>query len=162
MARLSISEAARQAGISRQYLHKLIKNGTVTASTDEMGTRYIEDSELLRAFEGRLPKVKPPSAVPTNATGVVYSGVQRITPPEFPGLQVEVQLLREQLRKTEERHREQVQEYRQREQRLLDQVDRLTEAVKQIEHRPADPQPVQAPPAPTPRRGLFARLFGRS
>src|ERR1035437_9867298 len=176
MAKMSITEAAKQSGITRQYMHKLIKAGTVTALTDEAGNRYIDDAELLRAFDGRLPKIKPPS---TNDTPVVSKELRLITPEKnslITGLRVEVQLLRErledkseQIRKAEERERVEVQQLREqlrktedREQRLLDQVDKLTDTIKQIEHKPApDQAPADPPPAPK-RVGWFGRLLGRS
>lgn len=173
MAKMSITEAARQAGITRQYMHKLIKAGTVTAATDEAGNRYIDDAELLRAFDGRLPKIKPPS---TNDTLVDSKELRLITPEKtslITGLRVEVQLLRErledkaeQIRKAEERERVEVQQLREqlrkteeREQRLLDQVDKLTDTIKQIEHKP---QPEPAAPEPhqnQPKRGFWGRVF---
>ena len=126
MSRMSVSEAARQAGISRQYFYtKFIKTGDLTVSVDENGNKYIDQAELLRACNGRLPWAKPPSTV----NDTLQSKNLRHTTPEITrsidGLQVEVQLLREQLQKSEER-----------EQRLLGQVDRLTDTIKQIEHRP--------------------------
>ena len=154
MQKMSISEAARQSGITRQYMHKLIKAGTITASTDEMGNRYVDSSELLRAFDGRLPKIKPPSTKETVLQPVTLRNITLENNSVITGLQVEVKLLREQLLKEETREhtetqllRDQVQEYRQREQRLLDQVDKLTDTIKQIEHKASIPETVPTVPA---------------
>ena len=51
MARVSISEAAKLAGISRNSLYKTyISKGRITVSGDKSGKKYIETSELLRVF----------------------------------------------------------------------------------------------------------------
>lgn len=51
MAQVSISEAARLAGISRGGLYKTYLNkGVISVSTDSAGKKFIETSELLRVF----------------------------------------------------------------------------------------------------------------
>jgi len=146
MARLSISEAARKSGLSRQYFHKLINKGVVTAAVDEQGNKYIDDAELLRAFEGRLPKTKPPSTKETvNKDVITAVSLQRETPgvnATIISLQTEVNLLREQLSKTDVQEkseisllREQLRKSEEREQRLMSQVDKLADTIKLIEHK---------------------------
>jgi len=180
MARLSISEAARQAGVTRQHLHRLIKAGKATASTDEMGNRYIDDTELLRAFDGRIPKVKPLSLKDTEPPHVTLHEITPLNDGQITALQVEVQLLREQLAAAKERDQEVVQllreqlqkseereqEYKQREARLQSTVDKLTDTIRQIEYRPepAPPDEYTSLPDPQlapPRRGFWARVFRR-
>ena len=51
MAQVSISEAARLAGISRGSLYKsYIKKGVISVSADAAGKKSIDTSELLRVF----------------------------------------------------------------------------------------------------------------
>ncbi len=51
MARVSISEAARLAGISRGSLYKSYLNkGVISVSSDSSGKKFIDTSELLRVF----------------------------------------------------------------------------------------------------------------
>lgn len=51
MALVTITHAARLAGISRQYLYKAyIKTGKVSVERDSKGSPLIETSELLRVF----------------------------------------------------------------------------------------------------------------
>ena len=51
MAQVSISEAARLAGISRGSLYKsYINKGVISVSTDSAGKKFIDTSELLRVF----------------------------------------------------------------------------------------------------------------
>ena len=142
MARLSISEAARQAGISRQYLHtRYIKRGVLTAFTDETGKPYVESADLLRVFEGRLPGPKTSGAqvtgVASNDTAV---SLQQMTP-DIVGrtaqLQAELTAAHEQL-----------QEAREREKWYQAQLESLTGTLRQLEHRPGS------------RRGWLSRMFG--
>lgn len=51
MASVSISEAARLTGKARSTIHKYIKQGRVSMTTDAItGTKSIDISELIRAF----------------------------------------------------------------------------------------------------------------
>ena len=51
MALVSVSHAARLAGISRQHLYrKYIKPGEISVQRDEKGDPMIDTSELLRVF----------------------------------------------------------------------------------------------------------------
>jgi excisionase family DNA binding protein len=132
MGRLSISEAARQTGISRQHFYKLVKDGKVTTERDEDGNPYVDEAELKRAFGGRLPKVKPPT---TPHDKVTVSDGRQHTPVYdsiIVGLQKEVELLREQLQKAEYREAE-----------LHRHIERLTTQQPQVE-----------------KRGIFQRLLG--
>ena len=54
MAKVSISQAAKLAGISRTALYKsYINKGLLSTSRDEAGKKYIDISEILRVF-GKL------------------------------------------------------------------------------------------------------------
>ncbi|WP_444822903.1 hypothetical protein, partial [Vibrio parahaemolyticus] len=51
MALVSISEAARLTGKARSTLHKYIKQGKLSTTTDKnTGSKSIETSELIRVF----------------------------------------------------------------------------------------------------------------
>ena len=145
MARLTISEAARQAGISRQYLHtRYIKRGLLTAFKDELDRPYVESADLLRVFEGRLPGPKPP-VTPRDVSlhGVTEQVLTSGNDSSTAGLHATVKVLQEQLSAAQDRERW----YQQ-------QVESLTQAVKLLEHRPGDPQ------EQAPRRSWLSRLFG--
>jgi hypothetical protein len=142
MARLSISESARQAGCSRQYLHKLIKAGTLSSSKDENDQPYIDDSELLRVFDGRLPRQTPITAVTRNRDSNEHHTITGTNTRPITGLQPLVEVLQEQLQRAETREKEQREEFLERERRLLDQVDKLTDTIKQIEHKTPAAEPV--------------------
>lgn len=53
MAKVSISEGARLAGVSRSTLNRHIKNGSISKNNDNAGRPYVDTSELLR-FYGQL------------------------------------------------------------------------------------------------------------
>jgi hypothetical protein len=134
MARLSISEAARQAGISRQYLHKkYISSGKLSVNKDEQGKPYVDSSELARVFDGRLPG--PLKEVAGVAPIVTSSSLQEMT----DGLLAQLQSYREQLAKSEER-----------EKWLQGQVESLTGTVKLLQQS-----------VTSTKRGFWSRLIGR-
>lgn len=81
--KLSISEAARRAGIQRQTLYRKIKAGAISTVQGDDGQQLIDLSELARIF---------PSAVATAG--------QPVTGPDSPAdslLQAEIRHLRERL-----------------------------------------------------------------
>ena len=53
MSRLTISEAARRVGKSRQYLYKLNKDGVITFQRGDKAP-YIDEAELFRVFGDTL------------------------------------------------------------------------------------------------------------
>ena len=125
MARVSISQAAKLAGVSRSSLYKTYLNkGAISVSKDSSGKKYIETSELLRVF-GTLQ----------GDTSIQPQGIQKNTgdtPELSPSVthdsakDIEIKLLREQLEKSE-----------QREQWLQAKVDTLSDTLKLLEHKPA-------------------------
>jgi len=96
MAILSISAAAAAAGVSRQTLYNIIKEGKITVTTDNAGRRGIDTSELLRVF-GELKKnpAAAPAADPPPATD------QSALVDE---LRARIRLLEDQLAKSEARY----------------------------------------------------------
>ena len=138
MARLTISEAARQAGITRQYLHKkYIKTGTLTAFKDELDRPYVESADLLRVFNGRLPgpklKVAPVDGI--SPPGILHKATLETTG-EVRGLQVEVAVLREQLHAAQEREKEKDRAHQERERWYQGQLESMAGALKLLDHRP--------------------------
>lgn len=62
-SRLTVTEAARLAGISRTWLYKLRDNGKLTIGTDAAGRSFIDAAEWVRCFEhserARRPEPAP-------------------------------------------------------------------------------------------------------
>lgn len=86
MALVTISEAARLTGKARSTLHKYIKQGKLSTTTDsETGTKKVDTSELLRVF-GNI-KTTGSDMVTTVAK------LQQTTPEDTHALQVKLQLL---------------------------------------------------------------------
>ena len=96
MAQVSISEAARLAGISRGGLYKSYLNkGVVSVSTDSAGKKFIDTSELLRVFgelKGDSSELSPSEQK--------YTGTLSPEKPQENGetaQDVEIKMLREQV-----------------------------------------------------------------
>lgn len=162
---LTIGKAAKEWGVSRQTIYNKIKEGEISYSKDDKGTRQIDSSELARVFGS--PKESNKAATST------------------PNSDPMVDLLREQLEKTEKRL-ERVEESLQEKDRALIELMETVQANMQLflGHQPSSdkdkapepevppiviaeaPKPEPAPTAPTPptqpekkaKRGLFQRL----
>lgn len=50
MTQLSISDAAKRVGVTRQTIYKKVSNGELSATTDRRGNKQIDVSELLRVY----------------------------------------------------------------------------------------------------------------
>lgn len=86
MALVTISEAARLTGKARSTLHKYIKQGKLSTTTDsETGTKKVDTSELIRVF-GNIKITGGDMVSP-----VVK--LQQTTPEDTHALQVKLQLL---------------------------------------------------------------------
>jgi hypothetical protein len=129
MPKVSISEGAKLAGISRSYLYrKYITPGGISVEKDSAGNSVIDTSEIIRVF-GRL---QGDSDQFTESTQLVTLESNN----KNAALQVEVQLLREQLTAATER-----------EKWLQGKVDQLTgqldTTTRLLEHKVA-PEPPKA------------------
>jgi len=89
--KLTLGQAAKQAGISKSYLSRLIKSGKISAERQENSELRIDPSEL-----SRLADIRPHAQNPGNSTS------ERLETPREQVLQREVELLRELLRDKEE------------------------------------------------------------
>lgn len=139
MALVSISEAARLTGKARSTLHKYIKQGKLSTTTDQnTGNKSIETSELIRVF-GKIS-----NSSTTDSDGVTnVSKLQQETPNTTQSLQIKLQLL------------EQENAHLKAEKELLSKnLDDIRQAMLLIESKlPATPEPVA--PAPTKKSWLF-------
>lgn len=90
MAYVNITQAARLAGITRQYLHKhYVKLGKISVSKNVKGKPQIDTSEILRVF-GQLH----------GDVNDDVNSLQKITPKntiDINDFRVEVQLLRQEV-----------------------------------------------------------------
>lgn len=131
MALVSISEAARLTGKARSTLHKYIKQGKLSTTTDQnTGNKSIETSELIRVF-GKIS-----NSSTTDSDSVTHvSKLQQETPNTTQSLQIKLQLL------------EQENAHLKAEKELLSKnLDDIRQAMLLIESKlPTTPEPVPAP-----------------
>jgi len=132
MALVSISEAARLTGKARSTLHKYIKKGKLSTTTDQnTGNKSIETSELIRVF-GKIS-----NSPTTDSDGVTnVSKLQQETPNTTQSLQIKLQLL------------EQENAHLKAEKELLSKnLDDIRQAMLLIEYKlPTTPEPVASVP----------------
>jgi excisionase family DNA binding protein len=88
---LTLGQAARQAGISKSYLSRLIKSGRISAERQDNGELRIDPSELSRLADIR-----------SHVQNAGNSASERLETPREQVLQREVELLRELLRDKEQ------------------------------------------------------------
>ncbi|MEQ5757867.1 DNA-binding protein, partial [Providencia rettgeri] len=128
MALVSISEAARLTGKARSTLHKYIKQGKLSTTTDQnTGNKSIETSELIRVF-GKISNFSS-----TESDSVIpVSKLQQETPSTTQSLQIKLQLL------------EQENAHLKAEKELLSKnLDDIRQAMLLIESKlPTSPEPV--------------------
>lgn len=115
---LSISKAAADFKVSRQTIHKYIKNGTLSQNSD----KSIDSTEMVRVF-GTVNKV------------VTNRKTRTKDETEIAGLQAQIDTLTKQLedyRRQLQDSKEREEHYRQKEQWYMVQLEQQ----KRIEHRP--------------------------
>ena len=124
MPKVNISEAAKLAGITRQYLHKkYIKTGTITVEKDHAGNPQIDTTEILRVF-GKLHGASGDSSQSVNS----YHDITAINDSKNTALQTEIHVLREQLSAAAEREKWM--------QGKVDQLaDQLASTTRLLEHK---------------------------
>lgn len=167
MALLSLREAARQVGVSRQTMYRMVSEGKVTATVGHDGQKVVDTAELLRVF-GRLEPRQSPATAETVSPATVTRQVETggaTAPQPAPSivamtaedrrrevdmayresLKAELAAAKEALRRTED----QLREAREREAKLLDLA---ASATRLLEHREL--------PATPPRKGFWRRVFG--
>lgn len=134
---LSVGEAAKLVGLTRQALHAAIKKGTISATpTGPKGSFQIDPAELFRVYQPRPVVNQDPSNTTDDLTSLVIR-----KDAEIHDLTVKLKAAHELL----DVLHSQVADLR--EQRDLWQAEARIWMQKAL-------------PAPEPKRGFFARLFG--
>jgi len=128
MASVSISEAARLTGKARSTLHKYIKQGRLSVTTDAAtGSKAIDTSELIRVF-GKIEATH-------GDTVTTVANVHQNTPSGEQSLHLKLQLLQQ-----ENQHLKTEKEL------LLKNLEDVRQAMLLIESKlPAIPEPVTQP-----------------
>jgi len=153
MAKLSLNQAAKYAGVAKKTLLERLKsndlNAKLSGEKNAQGHWEIDEAELDRVF--RKPQEEPPSKTVSPPLDKSAKASQN------SALEVEVKMLREQIERMDtERERERAQ--------LGDQIEALK---AQAERQSADHRQALAvltdqrdKAAEQPKRGLWARLVG--
>ena len=132
MAKVSITTAAKLAGVSRSTLYRsYINKGLLSISKDQKDKRCIDTSELLRVFgtlQGEIEQGDSSDSVgQSNATPSDSAGQLEKTPqPSESTLALELKLTKEQLI-----------ESLNREEWYKKKIDDLTDTMKLLEHKSA-------------------------
>ena len=130
MAKVSISKAAKLAGVSRTALYKsYINKGLLSTSRDDAGKKCIDTSEILRVF-GKLQDNNEGLQVDTPENTPKTTQVTTDTAKDF-----EIKLLQSQLEESRKRE----QEAQEREEWYKKKIDDLTDTMKLLE-APKQPQ----------------------
>ena len=130
MANVSISKAAKLAGVSRTALYKsYINKGLISISRDKAGKKCIDTSEILRVF-GKLQDNNEGLQVDTSENTLETEQVTTEIAKDF-----EIKLLKSQLEESRKRE----QEAQERESWYKKQIDNLTNTIKLLEG-PKQPQ----------------------
>lgn len=131
MANVSITAAAKLAGVSRSTLYRsYIDKGLLSISKDQKGKRCIDTSELLRVFgalQGKAEQGNPSDSVgQLNATPSDSAGQSEKSPQSSESaLALELKLTKAQLA-----------ESLSREEWYKKKIDDLTDTMKLLEHKP--------------------------
>jgi hypothetical protein len=183
MARLTITDAARVAGVARSTLHRAIKAGRVSVDPDG----HLDTAELLRASYTLHVATPQADATPLHdATPRTRSAQHRAFPAEPQALQA-VQQERDLLRLERDLLRQQLDAAQQREQaalererearderraardrealllRMVEQTQQRYDRLLDLPRPPAPPQSRPPPCAPRPLQGTHAApCAGRS
>lgn len=150
----TLGEAAKAVGFSKPTLSRAVKNGKLSAKKLEDGSYQIDPSELERWKDGNGHRNGSVTQTVTPKTGPVTSAETHVS----SGLQIEVAMLREQLRSAEAARgflEERVSDLQGRAERAEAKEDKLLALIADL--RPREPAPVSAPIAAR-RRSLWARL----
>lgn len=138
MAKVSITAAAKLAGVSRSTLYRsYIDKGLLSVSKDQKGKRCIDTSELLRvfgAFQGEAEQGDTSDSVgQSDATHSDSVGQSEKTPQSSESaLALELKLTKKQL-----------EESLSREEWYKKKIDDLTDTMKLLEHKPNSAKPTR-------------------
>lgn len=125
MALISISEAAKLAGIARSHLYsQYINTGAISITKDSRGKPKIDTAELLRVFGSIQLDIGQDNRTPEKTVIQDSLGQEKTLALNTDALAM-IELLKEQLAKAEERERF-----------YQHQLAELTQTIKLLEHKP--------------------------
>lgn len=124
MALVSISEAARLAGVARSHFYKAyVDTGKISVSKDFQGKRKIDTSEIMRVF----------GVLAGQSSSAEVDALEKTKKTEgHTGQEEVISLLKQQLQEAKQEAAEREQWYRQ-------QIGELTSTIKLLEHQSPPP-----------------------
>ena len=124
MALVSISEAARLAGVARSHFYKAyVDTGKISVSKDFQGKRKIDTSEIMRVF----------GVLAGQSSSAEVDALEKTKKTEgHTGQEEVISLLKQQLQEAKQEAAEREQWYRQ-------QIGELTSTIKVLEHHSPPP-----------------------
>jgi hypothetical protein len=146
MPDMSMTEAAKWAGVTRATIHKAIQSGRISAKKNEHGVYQINPAELERAYSPKMVDVSVDS-------GESGSDIAELT----AARDSEITLLREMVSRADAAAADLRAERDAWKAQAESQIRLLT-------HQKPEPPPIvetKQAPAPPVSRGLIARIFGR-
>ena len=164
MAKLTVSDAARVAGVARSTLHRAIRAGRLSADADGR----LDTAELLRAgytLQGRTQQARPGAlqSAPLRSSDVLQSSItpeiQALSPvhQERDLLRLERDLLRREMEAAQAREQaalEREKDAREREAlllRMVEQVQQQNQRLLDVPHHTPAPRQSHEPPPPSPQ-----------
>lgn len=146
MTYLKLSDAARQVGISRPTIYKYAAEGRLSVTTDRLGHKQVQLSELLRVFGALSPETQ--KTVKTDNTAESFSSLRQssktVETSSLSALLVELERTKAQLQsKVMEADllRERVDELKARERYSQEERSRLMAMLEQSQRLLAAPAP---------------------
>lgn len=151
--KLSISEAARRAGVGRTAIYRKLSAGKLSKENDAEGNPVIDLAELARVFPHAVsdPGQKPvtPRTPEKNTETAALRELVAVLKEDKERLMMEVERARNEARADVERERAE-------RERLLGLLETTQRQLTDLSEKPKPKEE----PAPTPRRGWFGRLVG--
>lgn len=143
--RLTISEAARRAGVDRGTMHRKLKAGEISKSEGNDGKPYIDLAELCRVFPRASTDPMPVARAGEGATPASVAEPHPMQQLATEAMHREISTLKDALN-----------DARQERDRAMSLVEAQTRTIGEFQRQLADQRPKE-PPMPPNRRGW--RLF---
>lgn len=165
----SLTGAATATGSSKSKIHRMIKDGRLSARRQDDGSYRIDASELGRVFSSELAEPVPRDAVRHRETATEPTGTPVGT--NIAVLRLKVEMLEAQITREREDRDQERETSRDTIGDLRKRLDRAEERILTLTHQPAPAAPEKAQEAPAAvlmapepserSKGFLARLFGQ-